>query len=586
MNIRFLILALSAISGCLLGSAPLHAQQLRFKATTTQVGKENVLLILNNCDDSDRDGVVDNLDDKVNGRHDWLQLEPIAVVGGPAKGAVTLKLERTAQHPRVARIFKLTLRDREDQPLAAVPILGPRGLGFQDDYTLTDDDLAEAAAGKLMLYAEGLDFAVSARLVLSQPELNHQDVLYLRTAPLLLLPHTQAPLKNMVVHQQGSLVSSKYVKTFEAHCNTAKVAFQAIPNHDVWIEDELQWGYSETPRRGMHVALHMGRNRPLAGNVRGLAAPDFGYYPLIQFATVYGSLYFGGNFEVTPPSPKHPFGRVYYGNRKSPQGTLHGAQFAGRTMNKEYVEFFRRQQVQEPIELWTDWLGVGHVDEYVSFVPANTPRGYVMLLASPKLGKTLLETELNGTLNIREREMHPNYRFFGIWQLDDFFNERKLQYVDYLDLGLVNYNTLIHANLFGVDFDGHPNKSWHPGSVKQIMMEALELSPADVIEVPVLFANLLPRDQQGKPYRPAKKVWQGIALTPGMVNLSSMGKYCMIPEPFFDAFKKEFETRLKVIGQEPLWIDDWAIYHVMDGEVHCGSNMVRAPFEKKWWKMQ
>jgi protein-arginine deiminase len=32
----------------------------------------------------------------------------------------------------------------------------------------------------------------------------------------------------------------------------------------------------------------------------------------------------------------------------------------------------------------------------------------------------------------------------------------------------------------------------------------------------------------------------------------------------------------------PYWLDDWASYHLMWGEVHCGSNTRRTPIGQ-WW---
>lgn len=32
-------------------------------------------------------------------------------------------------------------------------------------------------------------------------------------------------------------------------------------------------------------------------------------------------------------------------------------------------EFLQAQQVQAPIELYSDWLTVGHVDEFMTFIP-------------------------------------------------------------------------------------------------------------------------------------------------------------------------------------------------------------------------
>lgn len=45
------------------------------------------------------------------------------------------------------------------------------------------------------------------------------------------------------------------------------------------------------------------------------------------------------------------------------------ARSAGRRMTKVVREFLYAQQVQSPVELYSDWLTVGHVDEFVTFVP-------------------------------------------------------------------------------------------------------------------------------------------------------------------------------------------------------------------------
>lgn len=44
--------------------------------------------------------------------------------------------------------------------------------------------------------------------------------------------------------------------------------------------------------------------------------------------------------------------------------------FGGRRMAKAVKDFLIAQQVQAPVELFSDWLHVGHVDEFLSFVPA------------------------------------------------------------------------------------------------------------------------------------------------------------------------------------------------------------------------
>ena len=69
-----------------------------------------------------------------------------------------------------------------------------------------------------------------------------------------------------------------------------------------------------------------------------------------------------------------------------------------------------------------------------------------------------------------------------------------------------------------------------------------------------------------------------------MVNTSSMGRFCLVGEPFFDAFNEDFSAQLARIGQTPLWIDNWEAFHVKGGSIHCSTNVQRRPFPAKWWE--
>jgi len=43
---------------------------------------------------------------------------------------------------------------------------------------------------------------------------------------------------------------------------------------------------------------------------------------------------------------------------------------AGRRMSKAVRDFLYAQKVQAPVEVYSEWLSVGHVDEFLTFVPA------------------------------------------------------------------------------------------------------------------------------------------------------------------------------------------------------------------------
>ena len=44
-------------------------------------------------------------------------------------------------------------------------------------------------------------------------------------------------------------------------------------------------------------------------------------------------------------------------------------------MSKDLRDFLYAQQVQAPVELFSDWLMTGHVDEFMCFLPALVKSG-------------------------------------------------------------------------------------------------------------------------------------------------------------------------------------------------------------------
>ena len=66
-----------------------------------------------------------------------------------------------------------------------------------------------------------------------------------------------------------------------------------------------------------------------------------------------------GNLENSPPvtvdGVDYPFGRIYYGRSQGGVG-----------MQLAMADFLSSQSVQEPFELDTTWLCVGHVDEFAT----------------------------------------------------------------------------------------------------------------------------------------------------------------------------------------------------------------------------
>ena len=70
--------------------------------------------------------------------------------------------------------------------------------------------------------------------------------------------------------------------------------------------------------------------------------------------------------------------------------------------------------------------------------------------------------------------------------------------------------------------------------------------------------------------------------------------YLFLPDPFLrsnatsqadDPFIAEFESLLPSgADYKYTWVDDWDIYHMGLGEVHCGTNVIRTP-NANWWEV-
>jgi protein-arginine deiminase len=528
------------------------------------------VLILNNVDDDDSDGLPDNLNRVVDGEEDWKDLEPIHIrrVTLPADDVerAGLWIEEVSGEETLPR-NRFRIFDARGTEVVG-PIAGPR-------HFLTEDERQALACGDLIYYVEGLKFRTSVRLLFAQGI--QQDEILLESAPFLLTPTTLRPNWNMVV-DVGDSFSRDYVQRFSMACQHASVWPWIVHPDDgsgqSWIQDEVEWGYTQTPRRRMPVALQMFReDRPsgLQGLAHKLLRPNSGHFEAWDYGdgiSTQGAHDSGGNLEVTPPVPGYPFGRVYFGSRETTTIPV-----VPRRIDPHFESFFVQQGVQTPIHLHTDWLSVGHVDEVVTFLPTDGGRSFVMLLASPKLGLKLLD-QMGMAAPLRPRYwrfIDPNRNPAPDAQPPVVSDLRGLKYTIGLtgatmDYSFDDYNMKIDQLISGADHD-QPD----PESIRGIFVKELGLTPDRILEVPMLFQN------EGN-------VWAAGAINPNMVNLASLGSYCLVGEPFIPSFKSAFELSLRNAGLTPLWIDTWINFHLNGGNVHCSSNVVREPFQTNWWE--
>jgi protein-arginine deiminase len=87
--------------------------------------------------------------------------------------------------------------------------------------------------------------------------------------------------------------------------------------------------------------------------------------------------------ETIPPyenaGKSYPMGRVFRGSVPD----FH--------VDNAFARMTEAQAVQPPIYADTSWLLVGHIDETMSFVKMNNPRGWGVALNDPAMAKKMLE---------------------------------------------------------------------------------------------------------------------------------------------------------------------------------------------------
>ncbi|XP_057641001.1 protein-arginine deiminase type-2 isoform X1 [Chionomys nivalis] len=376
------------------------------------------------------------------------------------------------------------------------------------------------------------------------------DTVTFRIAPWIMTPNILPPVTVFVCCMKDNYLFLKEVKNLVEKTNCElKVCFQYMNRGDRWIQDEIEFGYIEAPHKGFPVVLDSPRDGNLKDfPIKQLLGPDFGYVtrePLFEKVTSLDSF---GNLEVSPPvtvnGKAYPLGRILIGSSFPLSG--------GRRMTKVVRDFLQAQQVQAPVELYSDWLTVGHVDEFMTFVPIPGTKGFRLLMASTSACYQLFRE--------KQKEGHGEAVMFK--GLGGMSGKRIT-----INKILSNESLSQENQYFQRCLD------WN----RDILKKELALTERDIIDLPALFK--MDEDRQAR------------AFFPNMVNMIVLDKELGIPKPFGPQVEEEccLETHvrslLEPLGLACTFIDDISAYHKFLGEVHCGTNVRRKPFTFKWWHM-
>jgi protein-arginine deiminase len=391
------------------------------------------------------------------------------------------------------------------------------------------------------------------------------DTVQMRCAPFIMATNLWRLEDLCVVTTTGSAGNSAFRSTLSTVCTAAGVTYVEIPggnySEDRWVQDSHETGalylpVSGSPRRRVDHVIQCARWRPVdIWCEAGLHGPDFDF--LERFSGDDSSHNYGGNIEVSGPLASYPWGRIIIGGGTS--APIGGSIASTYRMVQVYRDYFNALDIQGPwVEISTEWLWVGHVDEIVQFVPAPaTQRGWAVLIASPDLARANLQTVANnggGSSAV--------------------FAGRGGGWATTVN-GILGNSTLMTYNDAAQDrIDG----------MRAVLQTQLGLSASDFINVPVLFENV----DSG----------YAAAYNPGVVNLIVMPSnngttYLVIPDPEGPDQPTDVWQAATTAAIQPLftagspvsitYADVFFSYHDLLGEAHCGVNFVRTPPVADWW---
>ncbi|MGW2381559.1 protein-arginine deiminase domain-containing protein [Streptomyces sp. NPDC001658] len=462
------------------------------------------------------------------------------------------------------------------------------------------------------------DGRVAIRLKITSSSGEASDTVTLRAAPLLTHHARQDTQQLMVTKARGDDAWAKrqreFVGALEKEGRLAGITKPLVTFEkygDIWAQDFVEPAYltmtgPDGRQRTMRVMLRSAQDREAGRELyEKLRGPDIGVVQAKgRDMQGWETLNSYGNLETIPPYAQggrsFPAGRIIMGERKDGSGVR---------PSQEIRTLLKSQGLQDPLLLDTSWLHVGHVDEFVQFLPADTPRGWRIAIADPEAGLSLLRDA--------QRDGHGAKKMFSVPGFDGTHAPAETIDQALASRYLVSDNRMaarkITANL-------------------EILKRETGVTDEEIVPVPALYTRGIVQDSadtrvpllsrlggraepeaatrhgqqrqmsEGTPSAapapstsltpsaaPAPTVSTS-AYVPGAVNgiLLSRDRY-LAPRQWGpviggkDIFTEAVTAAYTRAGMKVSYVDDWYTYHLGMGEIHCGTNTLRDA-SAAWWK--
>lgn len=604
------------------------------------LAKDRGALFLPNLDDdaarcSDKSAAqpcFDAADDQVNGAQDARDLARVKTLALDVSGEAQATLTLVSQDQDAVRLF------HEQSPGQFVAIAS--------GHSFTPDQVRQG----LSLAVEGKKAAMDGSVWDGRIELHYEvrdqdkraiDKVALKVAPLLTHSHAD-PIQELIA---SPIAADPNTKTFRRDVDLAVLDGAFAPKHtylevaDEWAQDWVEPLYASIPGSdgpvSMHVLLGSDQQRSDAyKTLKTLVGPDVGVLLLSEGNTQQlpdktGSYSSFGNLETIPPYPGYPAGRqVFGGDLEDSVGP-----------SAKTLAFLNAQGIQDPIGLDTSWLEVGHVDEFLSFLPSpDAALGFKIVVVDPSLALEILRTAAkdgHGDVPVNsykpstdsEKEVVQGNEVDFTTTIRQFLDDAKQVETQQKVTDLISKNLEIlkqHTKIPDKDIVRLPGlfkseESFEfPGGlgddfpIPDDLGRSLPVAEARIQELQAkhqvavrpyrrLLTGLSTQARlemlewiaAGKP-RKVRARQEGASMVysariPDVVNMVvSPAGAVLAPKQFGpvvdgkDLFAQAIQAQLGLSGYRAHFVDDYVTYHLAGGEVHCASNTIRTPRER-WW---
>jgi protein-arginine deiminase len=425
------------------------------------------------------------------------------------------------------------------------------------------------------------DGSVIVRFDVSDGQDHGTDAVALKMAPVLTHHHLQ--IVETLISTQANIsdpVQQNFIRQLDESRHAAGVESPLLllnQSSDVWAQDFIEPAYASMPGPdgpiSIRIILRSAQSTRTAGRqvFEQLRGPGIGgFQPASGTGSGFGHREINsfGNLETIPPYTSksgvdYKAGRIIMGKHYE---TLPA---------KAVLDFLHGQQLQSPLLLETGWLLIGHVDEFVQFLPYNNSLGFTISVADTRSGLRMLENLQAG-------------RHGGVPTISFQSNSTDVEEPglgDTIDEILTN-TTFIGANTYA---------QRHIDANLETLLSEIPLTREDVIYVPTLFRDSSygnwVSDDGLPPHTDSimENERQLMAFYPASINGIVIGRHYLSPKPFgpilngTDVLAQAVETAYARAGMTVGYVDDYLSHHVGAGEIHCGSNTFRQT-NAIWWK--